>query len=103
MSVSKRIPLNPAHNVNNNEIESLKEKLTAFDAEYRIQPSPSLDGMFRSFELLEEDLVPLARYIVYDDVEVTEMNDGTLSTTVRVFTDAESSEFKNAYSVEEVQ
>ncbi|UBF19822.1 hypothetical protein HRTV-18_gp113 [Halorubrum virus HRTV-18] len=82
-------------------IDSLKESLDVFAAEYAVDEDDDLDAIFAATELLEEDLGLGERWILYENFIVDTEGYPRAVVEIELFTDADESEFEQAEAVYE--
>ncbi|UFK26246.1 hypothetical protein [Hardygib1 virus] len=82
-------------------IDSLKECLDVFAAEYAVDEDDDLDAIFAATELLEEDLGLGERWILYENFIVDTEGYPRAVVEIELFTDADESEFEQAEAVYE--
>ncbi|QRD99729.1 hypothetical protein VOLN27_106 [Halorubrum virus VOLN27B] len=82
-------------------IESLKEDLDVYAAEYAVDEENELDAILTATELVEEDLGLGERWILYENFIVDTEGYPRAVVEIEVFTDADESEFDQAEAVYE--
>jgi hypothetical protein len=82
-------------------IDSLKERLPVFAAEYAVDETNDLDAIFAATELLEKDLGLGERWILYENFIVDTEGYPRAVVEIEVFTDAKKSDFERAEAVYE--